>query len=206
MTTTILCTTGAGVQTIRKDFKKRSEIKIKGPTNYLFHTIRINNVPLTYQSSYINWENYNCCGGWVVDREYLNHAVQNDRKLYAGILRRDLPDLIPSLEGSGLYYGEEPEYPALAYICKPGCVADYIDMEAIFADYERLGISFSLAHKDYLNELAQFPIHAFSTIENIYELDYSNPDSPIQLVFVGLLLGYPLESTAYLLEQWGWGY
>lgn len=203
MTTQLLCTTGCGVQTIRKDYKRRSEVKIKGPNNYHFHTIRFNNVPLNYDTHYLNWENYSCCGGWVWDETYLNHAVQNDRKLYASISRRDLPELTPELDALGLCYGEEPEFEALAYICKPGCVADYINLEDILAAYEALGFQFSEGELDYLNRLVHAPLQLFSTIENVFALDYANPEG-IQFVFVGLMLGYPIESTAHILEQWGY--
>lgn len=203
MTTQLLCTTGLGIQTVRKDYNRRSEVKIKGPNNYHFCTIRFNNVPLNYDTHYLNWENYNCCGGWACDRDYLNHAVQNDRKLYASILRRDLPELTPELDTLGLCYGEEPEFEALAYICKPGCVADYINLENILAAYDALGFQFSEAELDYLNRLIHAPLQLFSTIENIYDLDYGNPEG-IQFVFVGLMLGYPIESTAHILERWGY--
>lgn len=203
MTTQLLCTTGLGIQTIRKDYNRRSEVKIKGPNNYHFCTIRFNNVPLTYDTHYLNWENFNCCEAWAWDEDYLNHAVQNDRKLYAGISRRALPELIPELDALGLCYGYEPEFGALAYICKPGCVADYINLDEVLTAYNALGFQFSERELAYLNELVHAPLQSFSTIENRFDLDYGNPEG-IQFVFVGLMLGYPIESTAHILEQWGY--
>ena len=42
------------------------------------------------RSPYLNWENLNCCDGWVHDETYLHTAVQNGKKLYSGIIFRIL--------------------------------------------------------------------------------------------------------------------
>lgn len=199
MSTQILCTTNIGIQTVRKDKGLGAEVRIETPLGHRLHTIKFKNVPLQYDSQYLNWENYNCCEGWTVDRDYLNHAVQNNRKLYAGILRKDLDDLIPELEALELCYGYESQHPRVAYICKPGCVADYIDLDVILDDYEQLGYEFDEDDLEYLNQLTHHPMSDFSNSNNPYSLDYANPKGDIEGVFVGLLLGYTLESTYYFL-------
>ena len=205
MTTQILYTSEFNnfcVQTIRKDFKKRSEVKVKTSKNYLLATIRFNKADIIYDHQYMNWENWNCCGGWAFDRDYLTHAVQSGRKLYAGIFADELPDLEEELEQLDLLYGIEGDQSWNAYICRRGCVADYINVGEVLRSYELLGLTFQYDELEYLKELVNTPIHIFSDPNNRFGLNYSEWGAPIEMVFVGMLLGYPIETTAAVLENY----
>ena len=42
-------------------------------------------VDIDLHSPLLSWENLNCCGGWAYDETYLKSAVQDGKKLYAGL-------------------------------------------------------------------------------------------------------------------------
>ena len=85
------------IQFIRKNFKKRSEVKVatceNGVPIYTHTKYHFNNLPF-YEHKYLSWENLNCCGGWPYDETYLYTAVQKDKKLVAGVtLHKGTPDM-----------------------------------------------------------------------------------------------------------------
>lgn len=197
------------VETVRKDFKKRSEVKVRNG-KWLFATYRFDNVDLGYESQYLNWENLNCCGGWVFDKSYLKNAVQLEKKLFAQVIlssKEELDEIIDSLEKKYPYRYEKLERfenPRFElHICKEGCVKDYIDLKKVFAAYEKLGIFLDDEDRVIVEVLAEEQMSTFMFGDNRFKYEYDNPCYIGELVFSGLLLGYPIESTASLLEQRG---
>ena len=86
-------------------------------------------------------------------------------------------------------------------ICKTGLIADYIDMGDVLAAYGRLGVQISADASDRIRELCRVPIELYAG--KAAPFNYSDPSGGVELVVTGLLLGYPLESTAWLIERDG---
>ena len=94
-------------------------------------------------------------------------------------------------------------------IYKKGAISDYINMDEVFSAYERLGITMSPDAEDYIRNLAALSIEVLSD-----RLDWLNPSNSTSigsaasdpwlctehsLILTGLLLGYPVETTASLI-------
>lgn len=201
---------GNNIKFERRDFKKRSEVKvINEPINYTLHTYRFNNIELDYDTKYMNWANMNCCNGWEYDRAYLKTAVQNDCKLYAGIhVTPEEFEILKSKSEKGIIYGKEKDCienidTKNYYICKEGKVSDYIDVEVVFSIYEKLGIIIPNKAKEIILDMAQEEIYKYSSENNKFKLDYANAYDICDLVFTGMLLGYPIETTVSIIEYFG---
>jgi len=180
------------------------------------------------QSPFLNWDNLNCCNGWVHDEAYLHTAVQRGKKLYAGIdfsiakkdafpgrplpagfytegevseqirlLRDGLPmGCILGIErpDSDLHYSVT----RFIYICKAGAIRDYINIDDVLSAYERFGIILGESHVNRITDLCAIPISSFAGDSH---MDYGNPNSAAELIATGLLLGYPIETTASMFKK-----
>ena len=195
----------AGFCTVK--VQRRSEKRPYTICGYTFPAVK-----LQIDSPFISWENLNCCDGWPFDETYLHTAVQEGKKLYAGCckhldtsecmnkaradletLRRSLPDYCTA--GEELVRNENF---FLFFICRRGRLQDFYDLDMVFSDYSALGVH--LSGQDCLEirrnceiELAQFGSGV--------PFDYANPSTLSDVITTGLLLGYPLESTASLLTR-----
>jgi hypothetical protein len=182
------------------------------------------------QSPYISWDNLNCCCGWPYDESYLHTAVQRGKKLFADVsfyiyfedVRREqmklhgrkLPGDIDVVAAIEKLQAELPGDCLLLQrmfdvmnpngrsryidICKKGSIADYINLDEVFSMYERLGITMDRAIRDEITE------YCTESIERLTEhFDYAHIIAPHRLIVAGLLLGYPVETTASLLEREG---
>lgn len=216
----ILHQNSRGVKMIREDFKKRSQVKVvseyKGK-RYCLRTYRFDFTQETFDSPFISWANLDCCGGWSYDEDYLTTAVQEGRKLFASIatpLSVQHPDF-PSEETvrqqfesfrSTLHpdifadYDRDPVFfdHLHTFICRQGRIADYIELEAVFSFYEKLGIIIPDSMKEKVERYCDCEIKTFGTSSAPF--DYSNAGTGIELITAGLLLGYPIESTASILQ------
>ena len=182
----------------RRDLKKRSEVRvINDSCNYILHTYRFNNVKIEYNTKYMNWANVNCSGGWIWDKIYLRTAVQNDSKLYSG-LSEDEFNLIDVYD-ENLIYGRESD--GHYFICKKGCVSDYIDIEHIFNVYNMLGVTLFEDDKQIIRDMCQENIKTYADVNNKFNFDYANPKRVYEFIFNGMLLGYPVETTVSILEN-----
>ena len=77
-----------GIKIERTDFKRRSQVKVisyRDDDQHTHRTYRFNKTSNSFSSPFMSWENLDCCGGWAFDEKYLTHAVQDGKKLYAGI-------------------------------------------------------------------------------------------------------------------------
>jgi len=185
---------------------------------------------LGVDSPYLNWDNLNCCNGWAYDETYLYTAVQRSRKPFAQIVfssydadwlkqirREDLPTendtdkiikkLIKELPDDCILNEEPIERRdnfsrRCVNICKNGTIIDYINLDDVYAAYERLGFEITDKIKDKIGQVCSIPMELFAADD--FPFDYGNPQCASQLIITGLLLGYPVETTAFLLERdWG---
>lgn len=201
----------AGIQIIRTNYKKRSKIVVRDKSGNFIKQYRCNNLPHTLSSPYISWANLDCCNGWKYDKDYLKYAVQQGKKLYAGIsfftrtpeqqantdkyieeLRESLPfGTLMGIEKTQKY--AENRWINM-YVCRTGTLKDYYDLDAVFAFYAELGILLSDESKQKIRTLCEYEIAKFSSRQ--IPFDYAKPDTDEECIVTGLLLGYPLESTA----------
>jgi len=196
-----------GIVFIRADTGRVSRVSVKMETaRRAIRSYTFRNIPAgTFQSPYISWANLNCCGGWAYDESYLLTAVQEGKKLCAGIVMNDENKYRAFLDNLG---GEYPCFcppvrhngPYTFYhvdVTRQGRITDYIDMKAARETYSALRIDF--LNFDIITEYAEKQM--IHLLDGTAAFDYANPANNEQLAVTGLLLGYPLESTAALLLE-----
>lgn len=209
-----------GVTILREDYKKRSQVKVFSEVDgkrHILRSYRFNLISDRFDSPFCSWANLDCCGGWSADETYLDTAVQAGRKLYAGRCQylkslnlpnyptRDdalrefqkivdvLPDgIIADIEGRE--HGRDCLY---TYICREGRIADYFSLDGVFEFYGKLGLRFPDIIVNEVKELCNLEIKTFGG-ENPPFL-YADADTDVEFITTGLLLGYPIESTASIL-------
>jgi hypothetical protein len=208
----------------------RCKVAVKNrASGYVDMTYRYRDVP-GVESQYISWENLSHCAEWNGDESYLHTAVQHGKKLLASAsistynadfaqnqlekfgrkclvesegraLMQMLRDELPS---DCVFVKEKPEllHPIglIIYfdICKIGTIADYFDLDAVFAAYDRLGLQIFQDAADYIRQLCGLPIEIYASSSAPFR--YYDSNNVVQLFVTGLLLGYPIESTTYLIE------
>lgn len=194
---TVLFTNPLGIEFERTDYKHRSKVKVHN-NGYNLRTYRFKNVEC-FESPYISWENLDQCGGWATKDDYLKTAVQNGTKLFAQIIH-DSSESFDSREDIVVItkpHGWLENYNE-THICCKGCLADYYDIEAIFEYYSDLDVEFTEKEVNDIYDLVYDPICIFATDEAPF--DYSRCRTNVEFVITGLLLGYPLESTASIIQ------
>ena len=201
----ILLETSSGVVFVKTATKNRCKVAVMNKDGSCTHMVyRFRNGVEPIASPYISWENLNCCGGWHCDEGYLLTAVQEGKKLCAGITFNEessLNDYIAGLSEEYPYYCRPPMHngPYTFYnidVVRKGAIRDYISEGAVFIAYDKLGITG--IRKEPLSGLLGTPM---AQLICGCSFDYTNPKTPEELITAGLLLGYPLESTAWLLER-----
>ena len=211
-----------GISMVRKDFKIRSQVKVviscHGKSQCL-RTYRFNRTDQEIVIPYCSWANLDCCGGWSCDEEYLDTAVQKGLKLYAGRTARlrgpytpngpTLDEALQELERvkSTLSPGfvadvetlfEEDTKSLQTFICRTGCICDYIDLTKVFEGYAYLGCSLSEEDKKEITRLCGIEMCQYGKEQAPF--CYAHAIGTVQLVVTGLLLGYPIESTVSIIE------
>ena len=154
-------------------------------------------------SRYLSWDNLNACGEWMYDRDYLLTAVQRDKKLCAEIpfdTREELYAYVKA-HGSNLphlimerdFLGGTKCY---CIIAKPGRITDYIRMADIRDFYEgatKFDIKFWKLEKLCRKEI-------ISLVEDT-SWNYLKPQTPEDYIIMGLMMGYPPESTLAIITD-----
>lgn len=212
----LLFQSSSGIQFNKEVSKGQCTVKVqtKPPNKRAYTLMRYTypNVALSVSSPYLSWENLNCCNGWTYDESYLVTAVQEGKKLYAGStiwlqspadiekaearleeIRSMLPDTC--LAGKEIVMNDK-FFPF--YICRRGRLKDFFNLEQVLEDYRRMGFILSAEDKKMFYQLSNIELAQFSTGE---PMCYSHCTSDAELMITGLLLGYPLESTASLLLE-----
>lgn len=196
---TTLFTNPLGITFERTDYKKRSKVRVHN-NDYHLMTYRFNNVP-EFESPYISWQNLDQCGGWMTRDDYAYTAVYNGTKLFTSIVH---PNDVSFDSRLGVVV-QTHKHPRLenycyTYISKHGCLHDFYDLDSVFDHYSRLGIEFTVDEKNRIEEYCDIELYEFGT-ENA-PFNFMDMTEREHFVVTGLLLGYPLESTASLIEEW----
>ena len=217
----ILHQNSKGVTIVRDDFKRRSQGKVYSgfPENkYCIRTYRFDFIQDPIEIPYNSWANLDCCGGWAYDEEYLNTAVQNGLKLFAGISHSlkhiytpDYPTRGEALRQfrifkhtlpTDIFSGVEDQQSGPAYlntfICRIGSISDYINLDTVFESYEKLGHYVSVSEKKEVEHLCTCEMKLYGTDKAPFS--YSQAGTTAEFITTGLLLGYPIESTVSVLH------
>ena len=196
------------VDFIRTDYTKRSKVIVRNKKNPFIHRIyRFNKTDVVYESPFISWENLNYCGGWVCDKKYLMTAVQDGKKLCATLeyiteadvtfIEKYNKDCVVDVSR---YEDKSPEKNMRinVTISKKGKITDYIDIHEVFNVYKVQDVH-CLEEDDVMLGILDFSISDIIGFKT--EVNWFTPDCRADLVVTGLLLGYPIESTASIIWE-----
>lgn len=192
---TLLHENSKGIRIVREDGVKRSAVKVLGFDGSAIRTYRFNNVP-EYKHPYLSWENLDHCGGWASDDTYLLTAVQDGKKPAAqyAVINKPVPD-VESDNGTETYYMSEPFNVNFTrnevYIARTCSLEDLFDIDSIIDAYKKHDI---MLIKEDLMPYMEKPI-----MDLMKEKFFVNQESDTEVVITGLMLGYPIESTASIL-------
>ena len=195
---TVLHENNKGIKIVREDYKNRSKVRVLGFDGSTIRTYRFNNVA-EYQHPYLSWENLDHCGGWASDDTYLLTAVQDGKKAAAQYAEINKP--IPNVEHGNdveVYHMSEQIHDNYTrnqvYITRKCTMNDIFDIDSIIDAYRK--------HDIFLDKEDLMPYMERPIMDLMKEEFYVNQRSEAELVITGLMLGYPIESTASIL----WGY
>lgn len=210
-----------GIKMIREDFKKRSQVKVlseNGAKRYVHHTYRFNRVGAQFDSPYLSWANLDCCGGWAYDEEYLDTAVQEGKKLFAdralSLNPHGAKNQLTQKDALQQFHAFSASLPAgvfadvngtlstdnsylHTFICREGTISDFLELESVFGFYEKLGLTFSPVLKAEVTRLCRIEMKCYGGTKPPFLFYQSGTDA--EIITTGLLLGYPIESTASIL-------
>lgn len=183
-----------GIKIIREDGVKRSKVKVIGLNGTPVRIYRFNNCP-EYKHPYLSWENLDHCGGWASDDSYLLSAVQEGKKPAAQYAKLDdpVPEIKPD-KSIVTYYKSEQVYNHIrnqVYIARSCTLNDLFDIDDIINAYQKQDV--------YLNKDQLIPYLNKPIMDLMKEDFWINANSVNELVITGLMLGYPIESTASIL-------
>ena len=195
MKTTVLNENSKGIKIVRVDYKNRTKVSVLGFDGSPIRTYRFNNVP-EYKHPYLSWENLDHCGGWASDDSYLLSAVQDGKKPAAqyAVINEPVPN-VKSDKDTETYYMSEPFYNEgtrnQVYIARTCSLKDLFDVDSVIDAYEKQDVIIS---KEKLMPYMERPI-----MDLMKEGFFIYTDSAIEIIITGLMLGYPIESTASIL-------
>ena len=84
------------------------------------------------------------------------------------------------------------------FLCRTGSISEYIDLGRVFSFYEKLGVHVSDMEQQEIRRLCDMEISCYGTSHAPFQ--YTHVMTTAQLITTGLLLGYPIESTASILQ------
>jgi len=205
---TIVFKSDKGVCFERTDYKKRSRVAVRNG-DFFIQEYRFNNThEINFDSPYVSWENLNCCNGWHYNEQYLMSAVQENKKICAGIQFKSAEEMSTYIDGIDIEkydyidrsWDNGPYRFHLLDLVRKGSLSDYYKKEDIIKFYELLGLSWEYVDLDRFNEL--FNADLFDLINGSKNYEYGSIHKTLaEYIITGLLLGYPLESTVGIIFQ-----
>ena len=186
---TVLHENSKGIRIVREDYKIRSKVSVIGFDGTSIRTYRFNNVP-EYKHPYLSWENLDHCGGWATDDSYLLSAVHAGKKpaaqYYYGY--DSVPEMKESM-GVEVFVKHISDWVFIARTCS---VKDLFDLDDIINAY--------MAQDIYLDREKLIPYMSRPIMDLMKEEFWIDPETIYEMVITGLMLGYPIESTASILQ------
>jgi hypothetical protein len=199
--TQVLFKSKKGVTFERTDGKRISRVKVK-TDSYTIGTYKFKYVEgLSFKSPFISYENLNSCGGWDWDNEYLKTAVQNGKKLCAGIKFEDYNEMsryVHNLDKNKYTFVEFYTNDGTREICelnvaRKGSLSDYYELYDILDFYSAMDFPLGKINPRRFEEFFNCEIRYL--LNGDMGFNYRNNLRVEDYMITGLLLGYPLEST-----------
>ena len=210
---------GKKVKLVRTDTKNRSKVTVCVATkdeDLIYKTFTFKRLNQSFVSPYISWANQACCEAWPADKMYLLNAVQDGKRLFSSVTQyaptmeekaqiEHETKMIEAQLPDGVFCGCEPLYVVNRpdernyihlYICRAGKLADFYNLDEVFAFYERLGVTLNYSEKEDIKRLCQCDIRDFGRHQ---PYNYAAAKTTVELIVSGLLLGYPLETTSHMI-------
>lgn len=157
-----------------------------------------------YKSPYLSWYNLICCSnnyGPVPVIPYMNHAVQNGKKIAATVYPDTASDYMAILAEAGDEYYCYPyhseEYRYMLYISRKGKLSDYFDLEYLLCVYRDSGVNLDSETMWFYFDQELF----WFGNEELCPIELHNCIGQEELAVTGLLFGYPVESTIALIRK-----
>lgn len=195
-----------------KDFKKmRHAISLHNghfQTRYRFPIVDI-----PFSSPMHRWDNLYFCGGYDATlpdgqqfdtNERLIKYVLNGKKPMGFILieESEIDKFIQMVEGK-LEYKIVPHFwegHVEMGVANIGKITDFFDIELLIQSYQIL--SEKMGEDPF--ELYAYELRDIASCElkDFFDYDYANPIYPIDCMIVGLILGFPVESTFAFLNKY----
>ncbi|MBE6010064.1 MAG: hypothetical protein E7236_05370 [Lachnospiraceae bacterium] len=157
-----------------------------------------------YQSPYLSWYNLICCSnnyGPIPVVSYMNYSVQEGKKIAATIYPDTAEEymkiIADTTEGYYCFPFNIEEYQYMLYISRKGTLADYFDLDEILSVYRESGIELD---KEKMQEYFAKELNWFGNAKEC-PIEIHNCLGNEELATVGLLFGYPVESTVALLHR-----
>lgn len=192
---TLLHENSKGIKIIREDAVKRSKVRVLDKSGRTICTYRFNNIPF-YSHPLMSWANLDCCGSWSYDEDYLLTAVQEGRKPVADIALHSLPD-ITATDAYDVWYNPVPTTNGSytwhhMLIARKATLSDLFDIDDLVAAYSAQGVMIDSGQLR--------PDFSTPLITLFQDRFWVNPASQAELIVTGLGLGYPIESTASIIQ------
>ncbi len=157
----------------------------------------------SFQSPYLSWYNLICCSnnyGPIPVVSYLNYSVQNGKKIAATIYPDTAEEymqiIAATADGYYCFPFNTEEYQYMLYLSKKGTLADYFDLEEILSVYKESGLELD---REKMEDLFSKELSWFGNPKEC-PIEIHNCLGNEELAAVGLLFGYPVESTVALLH------
>jgi len=166
-----------------------------------------NDIELPFKSYMLRWENLNFCGGWGMegfnDKKLIKAVIKRKKPFGIGLFKsgKDVEDIIQMVEESGLPYSVEINKNCNGYenvsVCQHGTIGELFDLKSFIESYKILleGVNDDINY-EYFENLRDVELKMF-----LKDWEYYNPRNDTELARTGLLLGYPIESTASLIRR-----
>jgi hypothetical protein len=165
-----------------------------------------------FKSKLVNYENLHLCGGWSFEGFKQDDCIY--RVLFGlkpmGALFKEDKEIIQRIVS-----GIDEEYLGIKYkiIKNAGCNKKYkellvavdstfdnlFDMNSLILDYTAY-FSFANFPYTFIQGIVMYLISLKDkSLSDFFDYDYANPESPLDLITTGLILGYPIETTASII-------
>lgn len=203
-----------GVKIVRIDYKKRTAVKVINTFGDNLMTYRFNNLPF-YQHQFLSWSNQDCCNGWPYDEDQILKNIAEGRKPAGDYTVRGAKsaesavkhlmdklrqfglreDVSICLLSEGVMWDGSHTYD-FGLCLRNRRLKDIYDLDEILEAYRKQGVDF--LDREILETYMSQPLENMLSGE-FNDYNYFNAKSDEEDVITGLLLGYPLESTASIL-------
>lgn len=210
----VLFQNSIGVTYVRTDYVNRSKVSVR-LGDIVYRVYRFNNCE-PYVHPMLSWQNLDMCGGWSGDTIKTLRLVRDQQKPsgHICICNSSIEALQVQLNAYG--YRDCLQTKKIISrdkklitrcdviaVCKENTALNEIfNIDEVLEYYERLGVPIKrFADISLIKRMCSEPMEILLSEPNYFIYNFANPKSVEEYVVTGLLLGYPVESTASILGE-----